>query len=763
MFGKILVYLSLIVSVSSALFYFLSVKNKKFLKPGRYSYVFLTLIFVAISIYLLANILSHNFQFTYIWEYSSSQLHDWFLIASFYSGQQGSFLLWGLFIVIIGLFLIPSAKKHGYESIAMGLYSSILIFVVLMLIFKSPFDYVWDTFASEGLEKGFTPQDGRGLNPVLQNYWITIHPPILFIGYSLMSVPYVFALVGLIKKDYHRWIKIALPWTLVASAFLGLGIMLGGFWAYETLGWGGWWGWDPVENSSLLPWLASVALIHTMLVQNKTKGLVKTNFILAMGTFVLVLYATYLTRSGILGDTSVHSFITPGKIVYFLLQLFMGVFAVVSILLVAIRFKDLQRHIGKTQFNYTSKEFSLSIGSILILASTIIIFIGTSWPWMAPYFGQPKAAIDIQLYNQWNLPIAILILVINAVSLYQRWYSKNFKDLLKLIAFPLIISVISTIVFFVMGYNDIGYAILFFSAVFSLIANAEFLVKNIIKYPRKTGAYLSHLGLSLLIFGVIASGGYDYSKDIQLITGESKEVFGYTLTFKDVERIEKEKTDRQKFKYNIEVSSPNLKASIVSPILYWSNFNNWESPFLEPGIRTKLTKDIYVSPKAVETISTAPELNLIRGYSGIVPLDTSVTVSLELYEMNDAPDGNAQEVMMGTVVNYKKNGEVITDTLNTILDVSTWEGNPMWKRIPGTDVEIGMKKLLRNMEDVAMTQANFIFRFAGQPEPEPKRLLTVEVSVKPFINLVWAGTIAIVLGFIIAVFKYTQNKNITEE
>jgi cytochrome c-type biogenesis protein CcmF len=140
MFGKIMVYLSLVVSVITAIVYFMSVKKPNLIRVGRYGYTFLTLIFVAISIYLLTNILQHNYQLTYIWEYSSNQLHDWFLIASFYSGQQGSFLLWGLMIVIFGLFLIPSASRHGYESIAMGLYASILVFVVLMLIFKSPFD-----------------------------------------------------------------------------------------------------------------------------------------------------------------------------------------------------------------------------------------------------------------------------------------------------------------------------------------------------------------------------------------------------------------------------------------------------------------------------------------------------------------------------------------------------------------------------------------------------------------------------------------------
>ena len=172
----------------------------------------------------------------------------------------------------------------------------------------------------------------------------------LFIGYAAMTVPFVFALAGLIKKEFHEWINIALPWTLAASALLGLGIMLGAFWAYETLGWGGFWGWDPVENSSLIPWLTSVALIHTMLVQRKTKGLIRTNFALAIISFVLVLYATFLTRSGILGDISVHSFGEPGKLVYTLLMGFQITFTLIAVLVFIIRFKDISKASSNSSF-----------------------------------------------------------------------------------------------------------------------------------------------------------------------------------------------------------------------------------------------------------------------------------------------------------------------------------------------------------------------------------------------------------------------------
>ena len=147
------------------------------------------------------------------------------------------------------------------------------------------------------VEGGQVPADGRGLNPLLQNFWMQIHPPILFFGFASMTPPFALAIAALIQKKYQDWVVSSLPWVVGGAMVLGLGISLGGFWAYETLGWGGWWGWDPVENSSLLPWLVSVSLVHTMLTQKRTKGLIMTNFILAILAFVMVLYSTFLTRS----------------------------------------------------------------------------------------------------------------------------------------------------------------------------------------------------------------------------------------------------------------------------------------------------------------------------------------------------------------------------------------------------------------------------------------------------------------------------------
>ncbi|MCC6395501.1 MAG: cytochrome c biogenesis protein CcsA, partial [Bacteroidetes bacterium] len=267
---------------------------------------------------LLYFILTHQFQYTYVWSYSSRALSTPLLISTFYAGQEGSFMLWALFTALIGVFLMRHSSRYGYEAQVMSVFASIELLLLVMLLVKNPFLYVWESFPGE-VKAGFMPADGRGLNPLLQNYWMVIHPQVLFSGFAAMGVPYAYAMAALLKRDYDYWFRPAAPWIVFGAFVLGMGIMMGGFWAYETLGWGGYWAWDPVENSSLVPWLIGVASIHTIMSQRKSGAFARTNLVLGMLCFILVLYSTFLTRSGVLGDTSVHSFVDPGMWAYWML------------------------------------------------------------------------------------------------------------------------------------------------------------------------------------------------------------------------------------------------------------------------------------------------------------------------------------------------------------------------------------------------------------------------------------------------------------
>ncbi len=756
MFGKILIYAFFGTTAISSLLYIFSGKNNNNLtKAGRYAYYASFLILIFTSVYFLSNILAHNFQMTYIWQYSSKELPTHLLVSTFFAGQEGSFMLWALMVAFIGFFLIPYVKKRDYENQVMGIYALILAFLAIMLIAKSPFNTIWESFPDDKIAHDFMPANGRGLNPILENFWMVIHPPILFLGFAIMSVPYAFAIAGLMKKDYNEWVRVSMPWTLAAVGFLGLGIALGGFWSYETLGWGGYWAWDPVENSSLMPWILALALVHTLLVQNRTGGLVKTNFVLTILSFILVLYSTFLTRSGVLGDTSVHSFVDPGKFVYSMLLIFMLLFLAIGVVLLLVRTKDISA--GKINFSASSREFLLSLGSILLILMTLLVFGGTSWPIMAEFFGMPKVAVDISFYNQWLMPLAVAILILNAAALYFRWKNDEIIGVIRKILPATIISVIVTFVLFLSGINDLTGILIIFASLFSLVINLDFLIKNI-KRVKTIGAFMSHAGLALMMLGVVFSGPYSDSEGFVLIKGQSKKAFGYNFTFEEKVQVEKEKQDREKFEYRIKVEKDG-ESDYVSPVFYWSDFNNRQQPFLEPGIQEFLFSDIYVSPRSAEMTLDIPTVMLTKGMKKNIPVDSSISLQLEQFDMSKAQAMNSDNsVLLGAVMTISTQDSVFTDTLMTNMDMQSGECTPSWYKI-NDKYEAGFMQLIPNRENMAQSEAVFVFREPNGNEPAPIDILSFEVSVKPLISSVWLGMILIIAGFFFSMAKYLVKKN----
>ena len=753
MLSQFLIHLLFGGSLVAAGAYFLALRGRAALTGvARGVYTFTAIGLAAALALLMANVFVHNFGLTYVWRYSSSELGAWFLFASGYAGQEGSILLWTVWVGLIGLALAPYLRRRGLEAEVMGVYSLALVFMTLLLVVKNPFEHYWETFAANGFTAGMQPENGRGLNPLLQNVWITIHPPILFTGFAAMTVPFAFAIAALIRREYQSWITVALPWTLYATAILGFGIMLGGFWAYETLGWGGFWAWDPVENSSLIPWLAAVALVHTMLVQKRTGGLVKTNVTLAMLAFILVLYSTFLTRSGVLGDTSVHSFVDPGMFAFVLLILFMAVFLALGIGMLWLRRKDIAA--AAENFPPQSREFMLSIGSALVLASAILVFIGTSWPLIAEITGLPKVAIDASFYNKTHLPLAAAIMLVNGFTLLLRWKAKSFGDVWKSLLFPGSLALVATGATAYIGVHDPLSLLLGFGAWFALFVNTELALKFIRSKFTSTGAYISHAGVALLMLGIMATSRYSVTDHATLIKGQPAEVLGYTLTYTGREQIEKEYKDREKYQFSVAVERGGEKA-VVRPVMYFSDFNQRQSAFLEPGIRWAATRDVYISPKSYETLDGTPMRTLKKGETAAFPTDSAMRLeflSFDMSSMRAGPRGGA--IRPAAVVRALHGGHADTLTLHTLLDMQTMESTPEPVTIPGTTQQLSFMKILPDRENLSNSQATFGFMDTAKPAPAPREVFTAEVTIKPLISLVWAGVIAMVGGFFISILRY---------
>src|SRR5262249_8851627 len=280
---------------------------------------------------------------------------------------------------------------------------------------------------------GQAPLDGQGLNPLLQDPWMTIHPPVLFTGFSSLVVPFAIALAALVKREWDGWIKPALPWVVFSTGILATGFIMGGVWAYKVLGWGGYWGWDPVENGSLIPWLPNVALLHGLLVQRVTGSLRRTNFFLAITSYVLVLYASFLTRSGVLADFSVHSFAAndqwnlPFGLGGFLL-LFVGVAAVVGYALLLWRLREIPQ--APQSLGAFSRESSLWLGQRVFMLMCLLVAVGMSAPLITRLFG-PPSNVQTSYYNLVNAPLAVAMGLLLGIAPLLRWRQHEPEAFLK--------------------------------------------------------------------------------------------------------------------------------------------------------------------------------------------------------------------------------------------------------------------------------------------------------------------------------------------
>jgi cytochrome c-type biogenesis protein CcmF len=515
--GKFFVWLGFGTAILATIFYLLSFYRKDhhslWLKSARGLYVVHAFSIVAVAFVLYYLIFKHYFEYAYVWQYSSRELPIKYIVSCFWAGQEGSFLVWALWQALIGLVLLRLARK--WESPVMLVFSLSQAFVTSMLlgitmfgvkIGASPFGLLRQTVDSIGGTIFEMPNylsmvgDGNGLNPLLENIWMTIHPPILFLGYALALVPFSYAIASFMKKDYHTWIGRALPWTLFALLMLGAGILLGGAWAYVSLTFGGFWSWDPVENSSLVPWMTLVAGLHFMLISRRQNFALLAAYILITLSYVLVLYASFLTRSGVLADTSAHSFGDNGMTLQLLVYLL--VFFAMMVVMIVANFRKF--HSSKEDV-LLSREFWMFIGAIIMVLAAFQIVFTTSIPVFNSLFHTDIAPpVDrVGFYNRWQMPYALLIAGFIAFSQFLTYNSNDPGQFLKKLIIPLAASFALTIPLVVTGVvtqmNFIFLVVFTLFALLSSLYNMVFLVTK----PRNTGAITTHIGFVIFVLGTV--------------------------------------------------------------------------------------------------------------------------------------------------------------------------------------------------------------------------------------------------------------------
>jgi cytochrome c-type biogenesis protein CcmF len=776
--GGLAVKLAFLSGLATAVLYYLVHRGvSTALTPARASYHLSVTSLLTAAAVLLYLILTHQFQYTYVWNYSSTDLPLPLLISTFYAGQEGSFMLWALYTAIIGVFLMQYASQKAYEPEVMAVYALILSFLVLMLIVKNPFMLIWESFPNDLIQSGPVPPgitnyvvldaarniwgrypvEGKGLNPLLQNYWMVIHPQILFVGFSAMAVPYAHAVAGLLKRDYTSWIRVATPWLVFGSMALGTGIILGGYWAYETLGWGGFWAWDPVENSSLVPWLIGVASIHTTLVQRKNGSFVKTNFLLSMLTFIAVLYSTFLTRSGVLGETSVHSFVDPGMWVYWLLLACITVFVGLGFGLLVARMKEMPK--VPVEHTLLSREFALFLGSFALTFVAIFVAIGTSSPIITSIIKGTASAVEINYYIKTNLPLGIAIMFLSGIGQLLWWQRSRTDSLFKSMLLPVLMGLGATGLLLLMGMEEFQILLFTFCSAFSLFANLQVGYGIYRGNPKFIGGSLAHAGMAIMCLGFVTSERYDEKAMVSLEQGKTVNVLGYQMTYVGYRSVEQ----GEKYAFTIEVER-NGRKHVVAPTMYYSEFT--KGLMRHPDLINFINKDLYVAPLSVEEPKKGNEQSLTLQRASVADIGP-LQVRFDDFDFSNVQKGAMLEggaFSIGvqlTVMEGKKNSRVVLTMKNTAAGPQYLPAS--YRTGEGKEFIFNLVRIMPDPQDKAKSAVEIsVLSPLENPQEARGEMLVIEASIKPYINLVWMGTVTLVIGFLLTIIRRVGESRLKE-
>ncbi len=523
--GTILMWMAFLLGIGSTIAYALAIKDEERWKAvARQTYVLMTAGVVVSSGLLMYLLVTHDYRLTYVWAYSDNSLPTHFLISSFWGGQEGSFLLWVFFGVLLGLPLLRYAR--GYESRVMVFYNLTLLSLLVLLVKQNPFAF------HEGLTTNMLPLDGQGLNPLLQNPWMVIHPPIMFVGYASLSIPFAFAMAALWMRRYDEWTKVSTPWVLLSFVTLGTAIMLGGYWAYETLGWGGYWGWDPVENASLVPWLLTGALTHGIMLQRTRKRFRRLNLVLAVSAYLMVVYATFLTRSGVLSDFSVHSFVDLGISGWLVFNMLF--FLILAAVMLAWRWREIPSEEGEEPF--FSRTIFVVLGILMLILIGLVVAFGTSAPLITRLWMSSPAQVGPDFYNRLGIWLAIALAVALGSTPFLGWRRAR-KDARGRLLVVLAVTSALVAVAAVFGARDVRSLLYLAAVIYCTVANVWAVVEKVkSKTFRKAGGEVAHVGLGLMMLAFMTTGWFGSETKIRVNQGESTQVLDYKVQFRGVEK-----------------------------------------------------------------------------------------------------------------------------------------------------------------------------------------------------------------------------------
>jgi cytochrome c-type biogenesis protein CcmF len=560
---------------------------------------------VVASLALWKGLIAHDFNMEYVWAYTSRNLPSAYIFSAFWAGQKGSLLFWA---VVLSLFAsaaqLLTARRFSYlMPYVAGVTSAVITFFVSVMIFAAnPFERL-----------GFTPADGRGLNPQLQNVGMVIHPPMLYLGYISITIPFAFAVAALFSRRLDTgWIHAIRKWTLVSWLFLSIGITLGMWWAYVELGWGGYWAWDPVENASFLPWLTMTAFLHSVMIQEKRGMLKRWNFGLIIGTFLLSIFGTFITRSGVIA--SVHSF-TQSNVGYFFLA-FLVVAAILAFTLLHTRWGLLQAEVQLE--SVLSREAAFLFNNLLLVGIAFSVLWGTLFPILSELVRGSKITVGPPFFNRVNIPLGLLLLGLTGIGPLIAWRKASAANLKRQFIAPVASGLVTLAVLLALGIRDFYAATALALAGFvagtigqefyrgirarrrmhgesTLLAFGRLIARN----RRRYGGYIVHAGI-LTYFVAFAGMAFKREQEATLKPGDSVEMrspFGHSYRFTHMGISQYEALNRIVSAATIEVTKDGRPAGLMTSEKR-QHVDSFKRPTFEPStevaIRSNLQEDVYI-------------------------------------------------------------------------------------------------------------------------------------------------------------------------
>jgi cytochrome c-type biogenesis protein CcmF len=737
--GVVAIWSALFFALASIVAYVLVDRGRThLLATARSAYAAFATSIVAASGVLMALLLQHRFDVSYVNSYSSRELPFHFLLSTFWAGQEGSFLLWCFFGSLIGLFVWRSAKEQ--EAPVMVVYIATFLGIVAILCKQSPFKLLPPP----------VPADGVGLNPLLQDAWMVIHPPVMFIGFASLSVPFSFAIAALWKKRWDGWVTRAIPWALVSFVTLGTAILMGGYWAYKTLGWGGYWGWDPVENTSLVPWLFTVALVHGMFLQRARKRHRKVNLILACASFATILYGTFLTRSGVLADFSVHSFIDLGITAW--LVAILGFFVLLSVVLIVARWRTVPV-LEEEDSGLLTRSVLFILGIAVFCALACVILLGTSAPLLTRLSGTPSQ-VELSFYGKTAAPAALLLLVISGLVPFVSWKAAPAREIARSARRSLAVGFAVLALALVLGARDAASLVMLFASGFA----ADMNLRAVLRKARNgklggAGGYLAHVGVGIMMAGIVVSGVYARTQRVTLIRNEPAKVDGKTLTFLRV--VPGSATRKQAMEVRVETAAG--KVGYMYPKMYVNAKTG--QLMANPAIRRSAILDDYLAPQQYDPGQPeriGRDVQLTRGTTSSIE-GTGFTFRDFNADRSTMMQGGNEVLVLTDVTVTPPDGSKHEATLRYVHRMDGQETTSEEVEIPG--VAGAFMKVI----GVSPSDGTVVLRMRGlskdpaaEHQAATRESLSVEVTRKPLINLVWGGFYVMMAGGLLALWKRSR-------